>query len=138
MLEACPGQHAGQRVRGGIWAAVDSATGEILWQTADPASFLPLEGNLVHPVWGANLGPGFFGCLKGPLTVANGVLFGGSLDPEGHMYALDAATGEILWSFASGGSVMSAPAVVDGVVYWGSGYSTGYDNDRFFAFAPAP
>jgi polyvinyl alcohol dehydrogenase (cytochrome) len=40
----------------------------------------------------------------------------------------------ILWSFASGGSVMSAPAVVDGVVYWGSGYQTGFNNNRIYAF----
>jgi polyvinyl alcohol dehydrogenase (cytochrome) len=39
-----------------------------------------------------------------------------------NMYALDAATGEILWSFASGSSVTGGAAIVDGSVYWGSGY----------------
>jgi len=39
------------------------------------------------------------------------------------MYALDARTGEILWRFAAGTSVNSGPAVVDGTVYWGSGYT---------------
>jgi polyvinyl alcohol dehydrogenase (cytochrome) len=38
------------------------------------------------------------------------------------MFAIDAASGEILWRFASGGSVNGGAAVVDGVVYWGSGY----------------
>jgi polyvinyl alcohol dehydrogenase (cytochrome) len=38
------------------------------------------------------------------------------------MYALDAATGKILWSFASGGTVTGGAAIVDGSVYWGSGY----------------
>jgi polyvinyl alcohol dehydrogenase (cytochrome) len=38
------------------------------------------------------------------------------------MYALNAATGTILWSFASGGSVTGGAAVVGGSVYWGSGY----------------
>jgi polyvinyl alcohol dehydrogenase (cytochrome) len=38
------------------------------------------------------------------------------------MFALDAATGDILFSFASGGSVGSGAAVVNGTVYWGSGY----------------
>jgi polyvinyl alcohol dehydrogenase (cytochrome) len=38
------------------------------------------------------------------------------------MYALDAATGRILWSFASGGSVSGGASIVDGSVYWGSGY----------------
>ena len=40
----------------------------------------------------------------------------------GMMYALDAATGNVLWSYASGASVYSGAAVVNGVVYWGSGY----------------
>jgi hypothetical protein len=40
------------------------------------------------------------------------------------MYAFNAATGNILWSFASGGSVNSGASVVNGVVYWGSGYAS--------------
>jgi hypothetical protein len=27
-----------------------------------------------------------------------------------------------LWSFASGGSLASGPAIADGMVFWGSGY----------------
>jgi polyvinyl alcohol dehydrogenase (cytochrome) len=128
------GPYAGQTVRGGIWAAVDLATGAIVWQTPDPTSFQPLEGNISHLTWGGGLGPGFFGVALGPLTVANGVVFAGSMDREGHMYGFDAATGLVLWSFASGGSVNSAPAIHDGVLYWGSGYSNGFNNDKVFAF----
>lgn len=131
---AVAGPLAGTTHRGGLFAAVDAATGAILWQTPDPSSALPRTGLLAHPVWGAGLGPGFFAWVKGPLTVANGVVFGGSMDPLGHMYALDAATGAILWSFPSGGSVMSAPSIDDGVLYWGSGYLTGFPNDKLYAF----
>jgi hypothetical protein len=72
------------------------------------------------------------------LSVANGVLYAGSFDPAGHMYALNAANGKILWSFASGGSVLGGPAIVKGVVYWGSGYVKvgGTGNNKVFAFAP--
>ncbi len=57
------------------------------------------------------------------VTVANGVLYAGSLASTGtNMYALDAATGTILWSFASGGSVTGGASIADGRVYWGSGY----------------
>jgi polyvinyl alcohol dehydrogenase (cytochrome) len=129
------GAQAGTRVNGGIWAALDAATGALLWQTPDPSSFRPMSGLLVQPYWGAGLGPGFFGVAMGPVTVANGLVFAGSMDPEGHMYALEAATGQVRWSFASGGSVMTAPAIVDGVVYWGSGYDRGFNNNRFYAFA---
>ena len=38
------------------------------------------------------------------------------------MFALDAATGRVLWSYPSGGSVNAGPVIVDVVVYWGSGY----------------
>lgn len=132
------GPNKGEDVNGGIWAALDAATGALVWQTPDPSSRLPLKGLIVHPVWGGGLGKGFFGVAMGPMTVANGVVFAGSMDQEGHMYALEAETGRILWEFESGGSVMSAPAIVDGVVYWGSGYKTGFNNDKLYAFSIEP
>jgi polyvinyl alcohol dehydrogenase (cytochrome) len=128
------GLQAGTRVNGGIWAALDAETGKLLWQTPDPSSFRPMKGLLFSLYWGAGLGPGYFGVDMGPVTAVNGLVFAGSMDPEGHMYALDGATGAIRWSFASGGSVMSAPAVVDGTLFWGSGYDRGFNNNRFYAF----
>jgi polyvinyl alcohol dehydrogenase (cytochrome) len=99
----------------GLWSGLDAATGEILWQTTPPNG----------------------GSTSGPVTTANGVVFGCSLDPLGHMYALDAATGGVLWSFASGGSCLSGAAIVRGTVYWGSGYSNrglGTGNNQLYAF----
>jgi polyvinyl alcohol dehydrogenase (cytochrome) len=128
------GAHAGETVNGGIWAALDAATGTILWETPDPLSSLPLTGSIAHPAWGPGLGEGFFAVDMGPLTVSNGVVFAGSMDRQGHMYAMNAATGEILWSFASGASVASAPSIVDGVLYWGSGYHEGSEGNAVYAF----
>lgn len=71
------------------------------------------------------------------LTVANGVVYAGSMAHTGNqMYALDAATGSILWRFAAGGSVVAGPAVSRGMVFWGSGYARtgGVGNDKFYAF----
>jgi polyvinyl alcohol dehydrogenase (cytochrome) len=107
---------SGQQTTAGSWSALDGATGKILWQTADPTG----------------------GIDPGSVTVANGVVYAGSLDAMGHMYALDAATGEIRWSFASGGSVNCGPAIVNGTVYWGSGYrrrSLGTGNNKIYAFS---
>ncbi|AKJ07503.1 PQQ-binding-like beta-propeller repeat protein [Archangium gephyra] len=107
---------SGERITWGSWTALDAATGEILWQKADPQESMPM----------------------GPVTVANGVVYAGSLDAEGHMYALDARTGETLWDFTAGGSVNAGAAVVEGSVYWGSGYGRfgmGTANDKFFAFS---
>jgi polyvinyl alcohol dehydrogenase (cytochrome) len=99
----------------GVWSGLDAVTGEVLWQTT------PSNG----------------GSTSGPVSTANGVVYGCSLDPQGHMYALDAATGVELWSFASGGSCLSGAAISDGMLFWGSGYSnfgSGTPNNQIFAF----
>ena len=109
---------SGETTSGGSWSALDPATGKIIWQTADPAG----------------------GSDMAPLTVANGVVYAGSMasgSDKNNMYALDAKTGKILWGFNSGGSVVAGPAVVDGTVYWGSGYgqyNIGVSNNQFYAF----
>ncbi len=108
---------SGEQIHWGSWSALDPATGKILWQTADPT------------VGAADLGA---------VSVANGVVYAGSDDAAGHVYALDAKTGQILWSFASGGSVIDGPSIVDGVVYWGSGYGRiGTGNNKLYAFSVA-
>jgi polyvinyl alcohol dehydrogenase (cytochrome) len=129
------GPNAGQITDGGIWAAVDAQTGNLVWQLPDPSTGRPKTGLILSTAFGAGLGPGFFAVEMGPLSVSKGLLFGGSMDPEGHVYAIDSATGNILWSYATGASVMSAPAIVDGVLYWGSGYDKGINGHKVYAFS---
>lgn len=103
----------GTTIESGAWSALDAKSGKILWQTADPVGALDI----------------------GAVSVANGVMFAGSF--SGNMHALDARSGKILWTFSSGGSVIDGPSIVDGVVYWGSGYTRiipGSPNTRMFAF----
>jgi polyvinyl alcohol dehydrogenase (cytochrome) len=53
------------------------------------------------------------------------------------MYAINAATGQVLWSFASGGSCLSGAAISNGMVFWGSGHSNfgfGTPNNKLYAF----
>lgn len=84
----------------GSWAALDAATGKILWQVADPQQAVD----------------------TGYVTVANGVVYAGSTAYAGSdMFALDSADGRILWGFDSGAPVAAGAAVVGGTVYWGSG-----------------
>jgi polyvinyl alcohol dehydrogenase (cytochrome) len=124
------GMLTGETVTGGSWAALDPATGTILWQTADPqVENLPVLGEV--GVWDL-----------APVTSANGVLYAASmakLANQHQMFALDAASGAILWQFAAGSSVNAGPAVVDGVVYWGSGYARsgieGSGNNQLYAFS---
>jgi len=52
-------------------------------------------------------------------AVADGVVYVGAWN--GNVYALNAASGALLWSYATGGDISSSPAVANGVVYIGSG-----------------
>jgi polyvinyl alcohol dehydrogenase (cytochrome) len=83
--------------------------------------------------------------VNGPLSVANGVVFGGSMDAQGTMYAFNASTGAMLWSFASGATVYGGPAIgADGTVYWGNGYPNsarllfGTPGGKLYAFRAGP
>lgn len=119
-------QPSGPQWNGGSWAALDPATGKILWQTKVP-------GNDPHLA-------GYPAGTYAPVSVANGVVYGGSM--AGYMVAMNAVNGKILWQFQSGGAVVAAPSVVNGVVYWGSGYGRdakglgGKTNNRLYAFTP--
>ncbi|KAI5073370.1 hypothetical protein GOP47_0011383 [Adiantum capillus-veneris] len=85
---------------GGGWVGMEASTGKILWSTADPAN----------------------GTNYGPVTVANGVVFVGSVNGTGPVYALDALSGRILWQASTNATVYGGFAVADGCAYVGSGY----------------
>ena len=106
----------------GSWAALDASTGKVLWQV---------------PATGTNpLKPTLAAGATGQMSVANGVVFAGSL--SGDMVALEASSGKTLWKFPSGGSVVSGASIVDGTVYWGSGYKNigvGTGNNKLYAFS---
>jgi polyvinyl alcohol dehydrogenase (cytochrome) len=81
----------------------------------------------------------------GPMTVSNGIVYAGSMGlstTAQTMFALRASTGQTLWSYPAGGSVIAGAAVVNDSVYWGSGYSNlgpdlGTGNTTFYAFTVA-
>ena len=108
---------SGQTITWGSWSALDVSTGRILWQTPDPT----------------------VGAIDtGSVSVANGVMYAGSY--SGQMCALNAETGKILWTFDSGGSVIDGPSIVNGFLFWGSGYRRippGIGNNKLYAFTLA-
>lgn len=93
----------GTTINYGGWSALDAGTGAIKWQRPNPA----------------------FNGAPGPVSVANGVMYGCSGDADGHMYALKASDGTVLWDFTSGDACYGGASIVNGVVYWGTGYSLG-------------
>ncbi|CAI5479262.1 unnamed protein product [Closterium sp. Yama58-4] len=104
---------------GSAWIALNPATGAVLWSTANPNA--PALAMLP--------------------SAANGVVFAASMDTEGHVYAFDAASGQILWSFTPGASVYGGISVDRGCIYFGRGYNfpflpyaTGGGPQRVYAF----
>ncbi len=106
-------QPNGPTINWGSWAALDAASGKFIWQVPDPR-------------------PGALD--MGAVSVANGIVYAPSF--SGFVYGLDALSGRVLFSFNTGGSVIDGPSVVNGTVYWGSGYAKagGIGNNKVFAF----
>jgi polyvinyl alcohol dehydrogenase (cytochrome) len=102
----------GTTTTAGGWAAVDRKTGALLWTTKDP------DGSRAEAA----------------VSLANGVVFGCNLAAGGTMRALNARTGEVLWSYDSGGPCNAGPSIADGMVYWGSGTFSGFGPKKVFAF----
>jgi outer membrane protein assembly factor BamB len=94
----------------GVLYQVDATTGDERWQARiveAPIERVPLgDPKSRYDSFGSDA------------VVAEGRLFVGTHD--GRVLALDRARGERIWSFATGGSVLAAPAVDSGRVYVGS------------------
>ena len=116
--------------------AIDAGTGDMLWSfdTGNTAQYSPVVSNglvyvsalveggfAVHALDAATSTVEWVAEVFYPygapfdVTVANGRLY--SAGESGEFYALDASTGEALWSLDVGLGAQSPPAVVDGVVY---------------------
>lgn len=85
------------------FAALNPQTGAIEWEVPDPT------------------GAAGQGAAWGAVTSADGVMF--ASDSAGYMYAIDGATGQILWSYKAPFAVNAGATIVNGNVYWGDGYS---------------
>jgi polyvinyl alcohol dehydrogenase (cytochrome) len=111
---------SGQTINYGSYAALDAATGRILWQVPDPAGAEHLDNG--KP---CNVGSPRENCIgafaKGAVNVANGVVFACSTAPLGPLYAFDASTGARLWSFDGGASCDTKAAIAGESVYWAVG-----------------
>jgi polyvinyl alcohol dehydrogenase (cytochrome) len=76
------------------------------------------------------------------MAVASGVIYASSMagsTTAPTMFALNAADGSTIWSYAAGSSVIAGATIAGEKVFWGSGYThsgtpgfTG--NNKFYAF----
>ncbi|XP_071688744.1 uncharacterized protein [Rutidosis leptorrhynchoides] len=90
--------------KSGGWVSIDATTGNVLWSTENPSK----------------------ATATGPVSLANNVLFAGSTNGTGPIYAMSAATGKILWSYNTGATVYGGLSISNGCVYVGNGYKLNY------------
>jgi outer membrane protein assembly factor BamB len=94
--------------------AVEAGSGQAAWSTdignAEPREEREKLGNSPSPLG--------YDYVQSSPVVADGQVYAGSRD--GKVYALDAQTGAVRWSFATGEKVRATPAVANGTVYVGS------------------
>ncbi|MED6158337.1 hypothetical protein PIB30_031859 [Stylosanthes scabra] len=88
----------------GGWVAMDAATGTILWSLANPSN----------------------ATASGPVSLANGILFAGSTNGKGPIYAINGKSGEVVWSYEIGATVYGGMSISDGCIYVGNGYKVGF------------
>jgi outer membrane protein assembly factor BamB len=90
----------------GGWVAINSSSGTVLWSTAAPDASYPV----------------------GPVSVANGVVFGttlGAPSGSGSVYALDSKSGDVLWKYKATASLAGGLSIHNGCVFLGEGVTAG-------------
>ena len=98
--------------------AVDAATGKQKWSFASRGERRFTAAGLFGARPSAEVMPDPWDFYLSSPTAANGAVYFGSGD--GSVYAVDASTGALRWSYKTGDVVHGSPAVSDGIVYVGS------------------
>lgn len=104
--------------RDGFFYALEQATGKRLWRfaTGGEGRFGAVGGYGLPSEMGPVPDPWDF-YLSSP-AIYNGKVYFGSTDKN--FYALNAATGELAWSFTADEAIHSSPAVKNGKVFFGT------------------
>jgi outer membrane protein assembly factor BamB len=102
----------------GLLYAVDAASGAARWTFATKGERRFTAPGIHGAIPRTERMPDPFDVFISSPAVAGGVVYFGSGDQN--VYALDAKTGTLKWTFPTGDVVHASPAVHDGVVYVGS------------------
>jgi outer membrane protein assembly factor BamB len=102
----------------GVFYALAEDTGEIKWRFATGGE-RRFEAKGIHGLTPAtqNIADPMDVFLSSPAVFNGRVYFGSS---DGHVYALDAQTGVVAWSFETRDVVHASPAIANGTLYIGS------------------
>jgi outer membrane protein assembly factor BamB len=102
----------------GLIYGVDAATGASKWTFATKGERRFTAPGIHGAIPRTERMPDPFDVFLSSPVIANGVVYIGSGDQN--VYALDASTGALRWTFGTGDVVHASPAVANGVVYVGS------------------
>lgn len=113
--------------RDGFFYALEQATGKRLWRfaTGGEGRFAAIGGYNLPAEMGPVPDPWDF-YLSSPL-VHNGKVYFGSTDKN--LYALNAVTGELAWSFTADEAIHSSPVINEGKLFFGTWGTTLYALD---------
>jgi len=102
----------------GKFYALDALTGAMRWRIATGGE-RRFEAKGLHGMQPKNqtIADPFDVYLSSPVVGGGSVYFGSG---DGSVYAVDVATGEVKWKFATGDVVHASPAYADGTVFIGS------------------
>ena len=102
----------------GKFYAIDAASGAVRWKFAT-AGERRYEARGIHGFQPRTqtIPDAFDTYLSSPVVVAGMVYFGSG---DGHVYALDTASGALRWKFKTGDVVHASPAYADGTLFVGS------------------
>ena len=102
----------------GLVHAINASTGKAQWTFATKGERRFTAPGIHGAIPRTERMPDPFDVFLSSPMIANGIVYIGSGDHN--VYALDAATGALRWSFATGDVVHATPALADGLVYIGS------------------
>lgn len=102
----------------GKFYAVSADSGKVKWSFATKGERRFTAPGIHGGIPRTERMPDPFDVFMSSPAIANNIVYFGSGDQS--VYALDATTGSLKWSFPTGDVVHASPAVADGVVYIGS------------------
>ena len=118
----------------GIVRSQPAIANDLVYFTSDDGSLYAIQAKDGTKTWSVDIGnfldratredlggspsPTGYDYVQSSPVVADGTVYAGSLD--GNLYALEADTGAVKWTFTTAGKIRGTPAVDQGTVYIGS------------------
>ncbi len=103
---------------------------DVVYVGSDDYNVYALNASNGHKIWNYSVGSNW---VDGSPAVVNGIVYIGASSK--YFYALNATTGAQVWNFSAGAYIYSAPAIHDGVVFFGTYLSGNPVGRMVYAFS---